>query len=96
MISQMRAARSTASTSRQPVRITSTTTTIHLSPFISTSINPADPLSLISAIHDRKMKAGVAISPDTPSTAITDEVAEAADMLLVMTVYPGTIATFAK
>lgn len=37
------------------------------------------------------MKAGVAISPDTPSTAITDEVAEAADMLLVMTVYPGTI-----
>lgn len=35
------------------------------------------------------MKAGVAISPDTPSTAIMDEVAEAADMLLVMTVYPG-------
>ena len=35
------------------------------------------------------MQAGVAISPDTPSTAITDEVAEAADMLLVMTVYPG-------
>ncbi|KAI0348386.1 Ribulose-phosphate 3-epimerase [Trametopsis cervina] len=49
----------------------------------------SDPISLISAIHDRKMKAGVAISPDTPSTAITDEVAEAADMLLVMTVYPG-------
>lgn len=35
------------------------------------------------------MKAGIAISPDTPSTAITDEVAAAADMLLVMTVYPG-------
>ena len=35
------------------------------------------------------MKAGVAISPDTPSTAITDEVGDAADMLLVMTVYPG-------
>ena len=35
------------------------------------------------------MKAGVAISPDTPSAAITDEVADAADMLLVMTVYPG-------
>ncbi|TCD63331.1 RIBULOSE-phosphate 3-epimerase [Steccherinum ochraceum] len=49
----------------------------------------SDPLSLIDAIHERKMKAGVAISPDTPSTAITDEVAEAADMLLVMTVYPG-------
>lgn len=36
------------------------------------------------------MKAGVAISPDTPSTAITDEIAKDADMLLVMTVYPGT------
>lgn len=36
------------------------------------------------------MKAGVAISPDTPSSAITDEIAAAADMLLVMTVYPGT------
>ncbi len=35
------------------------------------------------------MKAGVAISPDTPSAAITDEIAETADMLLVMTVYPG-------
>ena len=32
----------------------------------------------------------MAISPDTPSTAITDEVGEAADMLLVMTVYPGS------
>ena len=51
--------------------------------------SPADPLSLIDAIHERKMKAGVAISPDTPSTAITDAVGEAADMLLVMTVYPG-------
>ncbi|KAJ4486010.1 Ribulose-phosphate 3-epimerase [Lentinula aciculospora] len=48
-----------------------------------------DPLSLIKAIHDRNMKAGVAISPDTPSTAITNEVGEKADMLLVMTVYPG-------
>ncbi|KAE9408201.1 ribulose-5-phosphate 3-epimerase [Gymnopus androsaceus JB14] len=48
-----------------------------------------DPLALINAIHTRNMKAGVAISPDTPSTAITDEVANEADMLLVMTVYPG-------
>ncbi|ETW87378.1 hypothetical protein HETIRDRAFT_469359 [Heterobasidion irregulare TC 32-1] len=48
-----------------------------------------DPIALIDAIHDRKMKAGVAISPDTPSSAITDDVAELADMLLVMTVYPG-------
>ncbi|KAJ6509432.1 ribulose-5-phosphate 3-epimerase [Mycena vitilis] len=48
-----------------------------------------DPLSVIQAIRARNMKVGVAISPDTPSTAITDEVANAADMLLVMTVYPG-------
>jgi pentose-5-phosphate-3-epimerase len=38
------------------------------------------------------MRAGVAISPDTPSTAITDEIGAAADMLLVMTVYPGSSA----
>ena len=35
------------------------------------------------------MKAGVAISPDTPSSVVTDEIGAAADMLLVMTVYPG-------
>ncbi|KAG6818023.1 hypothetical protein H0H87_009178 [Tephrocybe sp. NHM501043] len=49
----------------------------------------SDAVSLINAIHSRNMKAGVAISPDTPSTAITDAIGEAADMLLVMTVYPG-------
>lgn len=38
------------------------------------------------------MRAGVAISPDTASTAITDDVGNAADMLLVMTVYPGMYA----
>ncbi|KAA1468725.1 ribulose-phosphate 3-epimerase [Dentipellis sp. KUC8613] len=48
-----------------------------------------DPVSLIHLIHEHKMRAGVAISPDTPSTAISDEVGEFADMLLVMTVYPG-------
>ena len=48
-----------------------------------------NPIPLIETIHKRKMKAGVAISPDTPSSAITDEIGNAADMLLVMTVYPG-------
>ena len=57
---------------------------------ILTPLLSADPLSLISAIHGRNMRAGVAISPDTPSTAITDEIGNAADMLLVMTVYPGS------
>ncbi|KAH8120449.1 Ribulose-phosphate 3-epimerase [Phellopilus nigrolimitatus] len=47
------------------------------------------PIPLIQKIHGRHMKAGVAISPDTPSTAVTDEVGHAADMILVMTVYPG-------
>ncbi|KAF6766115.1 ribulose-5-phosphate 3-epimerase [Ephemerocybe angulata] len=49
----------------------------------------SDPISLIHAIHKRNMKAGVAISPDTPSSAITDDIGALADMLLVMTVYPG-------
>ncbi|KAF9452590.1 ribulose-5-phosphate 3-epimerase [Macrolepiota fuliginosa MF-IS2] len=49
----------------------------------------SDPLALIHAIHQRGMKAGIAISPDTPSTAITDDIGTTADMLLVMTVYPG-------
>lgn len=49
----------------------------------------ADPISIIHSIHARNMKAGVAISPDTPSAAISDEVGELADILLVMTVYPG-------
>lgn len=51
------------------------------------------PLQLIKKIHSRNMKAGVAISPDTQSTAITDQVGEAADMLLVMTVYPGKMSS---
>jgi pentose-5-phosphate-3-epimerase len=55
-----------------------------------TLLHTADPLSLISSIHGRKMRAGVAISPDTPASAITDEIGNAADMLLVMTVYPGS------
>jgi len=37
------------------------------------------------------MKAGVAISPDTPSTAISDDVGDLSDLLLIMTVYPGEL-----
>ncbi|VDB99726.1 unnamed protein product [Peniophora sp. CBMAI 1063] len=49
----------------------------------------SNPIPIIEAIHERKMKAGIAISPDTPSTAITDEVGALVDMILVMTVHPG-------
>lgn len=35
------------------------------------------------------MKSGLAISPDTPASSITEEMGSNADMLLVMTVHPG-------
>jgi ribulose-phosphate 3-epimerase len=35
------------------------------------------------------MLAGLAISPQTPSSSITDEAFHAADMILIMTVHPG-------
>jgi len=45
--------------------------------------------NLISHIHSKGMKAALAISPDTPSTAVTDKMGEGIDMILVMTVHPG-------
>lgn len=50
---------------------------------------PADPLPVIAAIHQHSMLAGLAISPQTPASAITPEAYAAADMILVMTVHPG-------
>ncbi|KAG8712202.1 RIBULOSE-phosphate 3-epimerase [Ceratobasidium sp. 394] len=47
------------------------------------------PLEIIEMIHEHGMRAGIAISPDTPSDAITDEIASQVDMILVMTVNPG-------
>jgi len=35
------------------------------------------------------MKSGLAISPNTPASSITDEMGNKADLLLVMTVHPG-------
>jgi len=46
-------------------------------------------IALIEKIHAKGMRAGVAISPATPSDVITDAIGHAADMLLVMTVEPG-------
>jgi ribulose-phosphate 3-epimerase len=51
--------------------------------------NAADPLPVIKHIHAHGMRAGLAISPQTPSTAITQQAWDAADMILVMTVHPG-------
>lgn len=48
-----------------------------------------EPLKVIEKIHEAGMKAGVAIKPKTPAEAVMGEVAEAADMILVMTVEPG-------
>lgn len=44
---------------------------------------------MIKSIQSHGMLAGLAISPQTPSTAITDEMFHAADMILIMTVHPG-------
>ena len=49
----------------------------------------ANALSVIDQIHSSGMKCGVAISPQTASSEITDEIGSKADMLLVMTVHPG-------
>lgn len=56
---------------------------------ISRTPHAENPRALIDTIHAKGMRAGIAISPDTPSTVITDDVGNAADLLLVMTVYPG-------
>lgn len=44
---------------------------------------------IVELIHQHGMRAAVAISPDTPSSAISDKLGNSVDMLLVMTVVPG-------
>jgi len=46
-------------------------------------------MEVIEKIKARVMQAGIAISPDTPCQVVTDEIGNAVDMILVMTVYPG-------
>lgn len=46
-------------------------------------------MEVIDLIHEHKMLAGLAISPDTPSSVVTDALGNAVDHLLVMTVRPG-------
>jgi len=49
----------------------------------------SDPQSVIDLIHSHNILAGLAISPETPSSVITPSLAASADLLLVMTVRPG-------
>jgi len=48
----------------------------------------ADPVALRDRCHELGMTAGVAINPDTPVDAI-DDVIDAFDLVLVMSVHPG-------
>ncbi|KAL4400014.1 ribulose-phosphate 3-epimerase [Malassezia pachydermatis] len=48
-----------------------------------------DPLEVVRQIKAAGMRASVAINPGTPATEISDALAKAVDMILVMTVWPG-------
>jgi ribulose-phosphate 3-epimerase len=50
--------------------------------------NTAERTSLIDAIHKVGAKAGIAINPETPVSAISD-VVSSVDLVLVMSVHPG-------
>ena len=68
-------------------------TSLHLCPASalsgSNTDTPANHKEVIDLIHSHSMLAGLAISPDTPSSSITQDLGDAADLLLVMTVHPG-------
>ncbi|GAA5848973.1 hypothetical protein JCM8547_006401 [Rhodosporidiobolus lusitaniae] len=51
--------------------------------------DPSQAAPLVSLIHSTGMRAAVAISPGTPASAISDELGNSVDMMLVMTVVPG-------
>ncbi|GAA5971034.1 hypothetical protein JCM8115_006126 [Rhodotorula mucilaginosa] len=51
--------------------------------------NPDSASDLVDLIHANNMRSAVAISPSTPSSAISDSLGQKVDMLLVMTVVPG-------
>lgn len=46
-------------------------------------------MNVLTLIHTHGMKAGLAISPQTDASAVTDDMGNAADLILVMTVHPG-------
>jgi len=46
-------------------------------------------MEVLNLVEKHNMKSGLAISPDTPASSITDDMGKKADLLLVMTVHPG-------
>jgi Ribulose-phosphate 3 epimerase family len=48
-----------------------------------------DPMDVVRQIKATGMRAAVAINPGTPSSEISNELGNAVDMILVMTVWPG-------
>ncbi len=48
-----------------------------------------DAMAAITMIHDCGKKAGLSIKPETPVSAISDEVLKSLDLVLIMTVQPG-------
>ena len=48
-----------------------------------------DPLRVIGLIRDAGKRAGIAISPETPVSDLSDEIIKRVDMVLIMTVRPG-------
>jgi len=62
------------------------------SPYRGSSLmigSPSDVMHVLDLIQTHRMKSGLAISPNTPASSITDEMGNKADLLLVMTVHPG-------
>lgn len=53
------------------------------------SASPEEAKQVIDLIHSHGMLAGLAISPESPASVITDDLGNAVDLLLVMTVRPG-------
>ena len=48
-----------------------------------------DAMSAIEMIHDCGKKAGLSIKPETPVSAVSDELLKSLDLVLIMTVQPG-------
>lgn len=53
------------------------------------SLDTDDPLEVVRRIKAAKMRAAIAINPGTPTSEISNELGNAVDMILVMTVWPG-------